>query len=79
MALSPTSIGEVDSILKGTSRKIWNLPNAFPRADLHAPTEELGLGIPTIWEDYCDSAIRSWNQILNDEGALRVTAKASVR
>ena len=26
MALSPTTMGEVDSILEGTSRKIWNLP-----------------------------------------------------
>jgi hypothetical protein len=77
MALSPTAIAEVDSILEGTSRKIWHLPNTFPRAGLHAPTEELGLSIPTIWEDYCGSAIRSWTQILNDEGALGVTARAS--
>ena len=66
-----------DSILEGTSRKIWHLPNTFPRAGLHAPAEELGLNIPTVWEDYCGSAIRTWTQILNDEGALGVAAKAS--
>ena len=39
---------ELDSILEGTSRKIWHLPNTFPRAGLHAPPEELGLNILTI-------------------------------
>ena len=46
--------------------KSWHLPNNFPRADLHAPPEELRLNIPTLWEDYCGTAIRSWTQILND-------------
>ena len=77
MALSPTAMAEVDSILEGTSRKIWHLPNTFPRAGLHAPAGELGLNIPTIWEDYCGSAIRSWTQILNDGGALGIAARAS--
>jgi hypothetical protein len=48
MALSPTEMAEVDSILEGTSRKIWHLPNTFPRAGLHAPSEELRLNIPTV-------------------------------
>jgi hypothetical protein len=74
MALSPTTMGEVDCILEGTSKKIWNLPNTFPRAGLQAPTDELGLDIPTVWEDCCGFAIRSWIQPLNDEGALRTTA-----
>jgi hypothetical protein len=77
MALFSTTMAEVDSILEGTSRKIWHLPNSFPRAGLHAPSEELGLNIRTVWEDYCGYAIRSWTQILNDEGALGVTARAS--
>jgi len=77
MALSPTAMAEVDSILEGTYRKIWHLPNTFPRAGLQAPSEELGLNLPTIWEDYCGSAIRPWTQILNNEGALGVTARAS--
>jgi hypothetical protein len=77
MALFPTTMEEVDNILEDTSRKIWHLPNTFPRAGLHAPTEELGLNIPTVWEDYFGPAIRSWTQILNDEGALGVAAKAS--
>jgi hypothetical protein len=79
MALSPASMAEVDSILEATTRKIWNLPSTFPRAGLHATPEEMGLNIPTIWEDYCGTAIRSWTQILNDEGALGVTARASLR
>ena len=77
MALSPAAMAEVDSILEGTSRKIWHLPNTFPRAGLHAPAEELELNIPTVWKDYCGSTIRSWTQILNDEGALGVTSRAS--
>ncbi len=48
MALSPSAMVEVDSILEGAARKIWNLPKAFPRAGLHATPEELGLNIPTI-------------------------------
>jgi hypothetical protein len=79
MALSPNAMGEVDSILEGTSRKILNLPNTFPRAGLHATAEELGLNIPTVWEDYCGSAVRSWTQIINDEGTLGTTARISLR
>jgi hypothetical protein len=48
MALSPTAMAEVDSILEGTSRTIRHLPNTFPRAGLHAPPEETGLNIPTV-------------------------------
>ncbi len=48
MTLSPTAMAEVDSILECASRKIWYLPNTFPRAGLHAPSEELGLNIPTV-------------------------------
>jgi hypothetical protein len=77
MALSRTAMAEVYSILEGTSRKNWHLPNTFPRAGLHAPSEELGLNIHTVWEDYFGSAIRSWTRIFNDEGALVVAARAS--
>ncbi len=59
MALSPTAMAEVDSILEGTSSKIGHLPHTFPRAGLHTLAEELELNIPTVWEDYCGSAIRS--------------------
>ena len=52
-------MSEVDSVLEGAARNIWRLPTNFPKAGLHAPTEELGLNIPTVWEDYCGSAIRS--------------------
>ena len=77
VALSPTTMAEVDSILEGTSRKIWHLPNTFPRAGLHAPSEELGHSIPTVWENYCGSANISWTQVINDEGALGFTARVS--
>jgi len=76
MALSPSAMTEVDSIVEGVTRKIWHLPNNFPRARLRAPTEELGLNIPTIWEDYCRATIRSWIQVLNNGGALGTTARA---
>jgi hypothetical protein len=48
MAFSPTAMAEVESILEGTSKEIWHLPNAFPRAGLHAPPEEPGLNIPIV-------------------------------
>ena len=51
MALSPQAIREVDSMPEGISRQIWNLPPTFPKAGLHALLEDLGLNIPSIWED----------------------------
>ncbi len=39
----------------------------------------MGLNIPTIWEDICNTAVRSWTQILNDEEFLGITARASLR
>jgi hypothetical protein len=79
MALSPEAIHEVDTLIEGISRQIWNLPITFPKAGLHARLEDLGLNIPSIWEDYCGAAIRSWTQILNDEGSLGTTARASLQ
>ena len=67
MALSPQAIREVDSMLEGISKQIWKLPPAFPRAGLHALLEDLGLTIPSIWEEYCGAATHSWTQIANDE------------
>ena len=49
---------------------------SLPKAGLHALLEDLGLNISSIWEDYCGAEIRSWTQILNDEGALGTTAMA---
>jgi len=77
MALSPEAIREVDSLLEGISKQIWNLHPAFPKAGLHALQEELGLNIPSIWEDYCGTAIHSWTQILNDEGASNNVGQVS--
>ena len=79
MALSPPSIKAVDAVLESISREIWNLPTSFPKAGLHALLDEVGLNIPSVWEDYCGAAIRSWTQVLNDEGALGVTARASLQ
>jgi hypothetical protein len=59
MALSPQDIRDVDSLLEGISRQIWNLPLAFPKAGLHALIKDLGLNIPSIWEDCCGAEIRS--------------------
>ena len=66
-------------MVEGISRQIWNLPPTFPKARLHALLEDIGHNIPSIWEDYCGAAIRSWTQILNDEGALGTTALATLR
>ncbi len=79
MALSPPSIRAVDAVLESISREIWNLPASFPKAGLHALLDEVGLNTPSVWEDYCEFAVRSWTQILNDEGALGVTARASLK
>jgi len=79
MALFPPSIKAVDSLLESISREIWNLPASFPKAGLYALLEEVGLNIPSVWEDYCGGTVRSWTQILNDEGALGVTARASLQ
>ena len=71
MDLSPQSIREVDSMLEGISRQIWNLLQTSPKAGLHyALLEDIGLNILSIWEDYYGAVICSWTQILNDEGAL---------
>jgi hypothetical protein len=78
MALSPAAITSIYSSLEETCRKIWRLPKGFPRAGLYAPREELGLNLPTIWEDYCAAAANSWTNILNDQGALGATTRASL-
>ena len=78
MALSPAAITSIDSSIEATCRKIWRLPKGFPRAGLHAPHDEIGLNLPTIWEDYCAAATNSWTNILNDQGALGATARASL-
>jgi hypothetical protein len=46
---------------------------------LMSPLEEIGLNIPSVWEDFYGADIRSWNQIVNEEGALGLTARASLR
>ena len=78
MALSPPAIKEVDAVLESISKRIRKLPDSFPRDGLHAMLEEAGLNIPSVWEDYCGAAVRAWTQILNDQGALGVTARVSV-
>ena len=79
MALSPQAIHEVDSLLEGISRQTWNLPLSFPKAGLYTLLEDLRLNIPSIGEDYCGAEIRLWTRILNDEGALGTTARASLQ
>ncbi len=59
MALSPHSMREVDAVIEAMSREIWNLPASFPKAGIHALLDEVGLNIPSVWEDYCGSAVRS--------------------
>ncbi len=48
MALSPQAIREVDSVLEGISRQIWNLAPTFPKVGLHVLLEDLGLNIPSV-------------------------------
>jgi hypothetical protein len=79
MALSPFAIRKVDSVAEKISRKIWGLPTYFPTTGLHVLLEDLGLNVPPAWGDYCGAALRSWAHILNDEGALKTTARASLQ
>ncbi len=79
MSLSPQAIREMDSVLEGIYRQILNLPPTFTKVGLHVLLNDLGLNSPSLWEDYCGAAIRSWTQILNDEGALGTTARASLQ
>jgi len=79
MALHPTAIKEVDSVMEIISREIWNLTASFPKAGLHTLLDKVGLNILSVWEDYCGAAIRSWTQILNDGGVLGTTARASIQ
>jgi hypothetical protein len=68
----------IDVQLEVACRKIWNLPKSYPRAALLVPHNKLGITIPTIWEDYCSSAIRSWIHVLNDKGALGASTRATL-
>ncbi len=79
MAISPPSIKAVDAVLESISMEIWNLPASFPKEGIHALLEEVRLNIPSVLENYCVESVRSWTQILNDEGALVVTARASLQ
>ena len=54
------------------------IPTSFPREGLHGPIEEIGLDIPSIWKDFCGTVLWSWTHILNDEGVLGTTARASL-
>jgi hypothetical protein len=65
MALSSASITTIDSKLEATCCKIWKLPKGFLRSILHAPHDELGLTLPTIWKEYCAAAINSRTHIYN--------------
>jgi len=53
----------VDSVVEKISRQIWNLPASFPKARfrvyMYVLLEDLGLNIPSVWEEYCGVAIRS--------------------
>jgi hypothetical protein len=51
IALSTTSIKAVNSVPESISKEIWNLPASFPKAGLHALLDEVGLNIPSVWED----------------------------
>ena len=78
MIISPAAITTIDSKLEAISRKIWKIPKGFPREGMHAPHDELGLNRLSIWEDYCCATINSWAHILNDQGALGATSRASL-
>jgi hypothetical protein len=50
MALFPSAIRKIDSVVETISRKIWDLPTSFPSAGLHALFEDLELNVPPVWE-----------------------------
>ncbi len=69
----------MDAVIEKISIKIWNLPTFFPKAGFHALPDDLGLNVPSVFEDYSGADIRAWTQILNDEGALGTSAHASLQ
>ena len=79
MALPSPAIKAVDAVLEKVSMQIWNLLASFLRTGLHALLDEVALTIPSVWEDYCGATVRSWTHILNDEGALGTTTRASLQ
>jgi len=77
--LSSSALLGFDSVIENLSKTIRSLSTSFPRVGLNALPEDLGLNIHTVWEDYSGTVIRSWTQILNYEGSLGLTARASLR
>jgi hypothetical protein len=59
MALTPSTIRKATAVVEKISRRIWNLPTAFPTAGIHVLHEDLGLDVPSAWEDYRGASIRS--------------------
>ncbi len=62
MALSLTTMSEVDAILEGTFRKIWHLPNTFPRAGLRTCSAR---GDRTRYSHSMGEILRICDQILD--------------
>ncbi len=68
--LTWTDVAKLDATLLNGVRHLQRLPKSFPRVALQAPTAELGLNFPSIWEDYCAAAGSTWCRTLNDDGIL---------
>jgi len=75
----PFPVRHPEGGLGGGENPQENLPVYFPKARIHALLEKLELNVPSIREDYCGATICSRTQILNDEGALGATSRASLR
>ena len=73
--LTWNDITNLDAILLQGLRHLHHLPRSFPRVALQAPTSELGLNFPSVWEDYSVAAASTWCRVLNDDGSLGRAAR----
>ena len=78
LSLSNDAITRLDSKLAGYVKRIHSLPPSMATAAVHTPTNELGLGFHSVWEDYGSAATQVW-LLLNDSGSVGESARFSLR
>ena len=78
LGLTADNILALDSQLARYVKRIHCLPPTMATAAVHSPQGELGLGFPSIWEDYSSAASQVW-LLLNDTGLLGEAAQHSLQ
>ena len=76
MGLTEDQISALDAKLATYVKRIHCLPPTMATAAVHSPQSELGLGFPSVREDYASAASQMW-LLLNEGGALGEAARHS--